>query len=1450
MNGKSTLALVVLAALAGVWLWQGDAWAPKLGYKPRHEVAPTSPAAAILDSLSPASLARVEVVYSSGDPLILERTDSGWRLPGNWPPRKPEVEELVETLGTLRSRFQSTPISDSTDLKPFGLASSQKPLVVNLTAKDQPPIKLTFGDPSPGEGETAFTRPAYVRVNDLPEVLQLGPDVMPVVHRPTDSYRRRQLFTDVERVRISASSPVPSPLGLQGGEAPATVTLPGEGTASIEILQPTIKLFGIPLNRLGGTFTLTRLGKLPEPGIYTKGGEPTIPPGRLAETWALNAPVRDHAEPERLRSLLVAVADLWVEQFVNPTEAEKATFDTKTGLNESARAITVKQSNGESVTVRFGAVSKTGERTETITMPSPQPGMPPQSIPRKIPFDYRYAKIDGNPQVFVVSAEKFPDLFVKVEQLTDAQVARFSTDEVEEVIVRHPGSPDVKLTRKKGNPKSANPAESLDRWFLDAKPNPLLADPARVDELLKQLAGFRSDRPENMTYPATPPVPDTRITVVAREKRAEGEPDAPARMYDLQIGKPETGKRLLPVQLAGWPRVTLVSDKLGPDELDSWVDALLFPKSVSSFLQRPAQAYRGRKLFDTSDMSLASVAVAAPSGGFALSKDAAGDWKLTQPISSDADVGKASQLATTLSSLESTEYLPDAPTPDVLKQFGLDKPAETVTLKFTGGQTYKLELGSPRPGKPEVFARLDGGDLFALPSSVVEQLTTGVVGLLPLKVWATPPEKISGLEITRTGDAAKDSYLLANEGTSWKLSGAFTAPIKFANAQPLLATLGTLQAVKYQAMAVANAADYGLDKPLLKVKLSYLEKKPSKPGTPPKDEEHASTRTLVIGGLTPDGGNRYAMLEQPNAPVFVVPAAFVSAAQTPPLELLDRSLLAVDLNRIARVRIATEKPEESFSLTKDDKGKWSAEGTTFGVDAERIARLTSILSNLPVIRLSAYGDATKWADFGLEKPATTITVILSGEKTETHTLALGNVDPSGAQFVRVDEGKAVGVVPALAAESLTRKKFDYADRALLTFDPTALVGLNRKQGKDELELAPAAALGWDIIKPAKNKADQTFVEELAETLARLRAEKISAYGKKDEVFKQFGLETPAALITLTIGDKAEQKILRLGNPVDPAKPEGERYASVDSPNPDASVGVLPAALVNKLLAKDVAFRDRTLAKFVDADKAILDRGDRKITFAKVGVAWKVTEPLVATAESAELEALIADLGKLRVDTWVGPKTGDLKAYGLDKPEAKWAIFDGDKPVLTLLLGKKMPDGRVNVATDKGELVGLLDPMMTTRVLAEYRLRKPWDVDAAQVEAVEIVKGSAKFDLQNAGMVWFDPAKAAEPIDVRAVNELLGTLGALRVERYAVDKNADPKLFGLDPPEMRMTVTMRNPMNQTITKKVLEIGAAVGGTEGKQRYARVVDTDNSAVFVLTMADTGRLTRDRAEYGLKK
>ena len=72
MNSKLTLALVLLAGVAGVWLWKGDDWAPKIGIRSSHPEPAKSDAIATLEGVTPTAITRVEVAYPSGDPLVLE----------------------------------------------------------------------------------------------------------------------------------------------------------------------------------------------------------------------------------------------------------------------------------------------------------------------------------------------------------------------------------------------------------------------------------------------------------------------------------------------------------------------------------------------------------------------------------------------------------------------------------------------------------------------------------------------------------------------------------------------------------------------------------------------------------------------------------------------------------------------------------------------------------------------------------------------------------------------------------------------------------------------------------------------------------------------------------------------------------------------------------------------------------------------------------------------------------------------------------------------------------------------------------------------------------------------------------------------------------------------------------------------------------------------------------
>ncbi|MBM3981116.1 MAG: DUF4340 domain-containing protein [Planctomycetes bacterium] len=1482
MNWKSTIALLILAAGAGAWLWKGDTWAPRLA----NRTAPADPAelTALEADFTPATVTRIEIAPPGGDVFAFERTAAGWQQSGNWPLRTVEVNELVDTVATLRTRFRPVALGEGADLAPFGLADAQKPLAVKVGVKGkEKPYELLFGEPALKPGETAFTRPAFVRVNGANEVLKLGPDVMPVLRRPADSYRRRQLFADVERVKFTGTAP-PFPMPGQPPEppAPTTVTLPGPGVEEVRVVDrsarpdPKTKADEQPKWHEGGSFALRRTGPTPAPTVTEKNAEPTVHPDRLAEAWALESPVRDRTDPATLQRVLAAVPDLWAETFVPAKDASfaldhpysiaqmlptlepfpaalvrfhpnaavldplaaKVPAPARAKLDKSEQSVTVKTKDGLPVTVKFGGtVITTREETETVTPPIP--GAEPRTETRTASTTYRYAQVEGNPQLFTLPADKVSALFVKAGELAEPRVAAFKLAEVRSVAIARPGAPAIVLNRKKGDPKATAPAARLDRWEIDQKPNPVPADTDEVEDFLSRVSGFRG-APDTDTYTrALDPATSVVVTVVTREKRPDGDPDAPAQEHKILIGAPDAARKL-PVQLAGWPRVALIPDRTGAPP-PGWLGATLFPTRLEPVFRRDSVAFRSRKLFDTADPATKLTGVTVDgAGGFALRHETGADardvWKLTAPIASAADEKAAEVLRTKLADLRATEFLAESAANPAA--FGLDKPKFTAALAFSNGRTYKLEVGGPRTDKKgEVYARLDGGAVFALPAAESDALAGGALTLLPLQVWAVPMEKLTGVEITREEAAKAESFALAKDGTNWKLTGPFAAPVAFLDAQPAVSALATLPAVKYETLAATDLAKYGLDKPFAKVKLSFLEVG--------SDGPRPTAKAVVIGGVTPGSLDRYAKLDEPTAPVFVLPAQYLAAVQTPPLSLLDRNLLLIDPAKIAKVQIAGDKPESAVTLTKGEKEKWSAEGAAFAVDSIVVTQLAAMFAPLPVEKLAAYGDAVKWADFGLDKPEYTVTVTLAGDKPVTRKLQIGKADATGGRYVRADDGPAVGVIPAFAAQALARTKLDFADRTLLTFKPDELLGLARTKGKDEFELAPGAGDGWDVTKPAKQKADKLLMEELADVLARLRADKVAAFGKKADVYKQFGLDTPEAVVTLTVGEKAEQKVLRFGRPVDAAKPDGDRYAALDGPGADAAVCVIGAALANKLLAPPVSFRDRTIVKFVDADKLELERGPRKVTFAKVNGTWKVTAPLAADAEQAALDDLVNELARLRANDWAAdkPTPAELKTFGLDSPEATWTVSNGDKGVLTLRLGKRLPDGRVYALTPTGA-VALLGAPQSAKVLAEYRTRKPWALDGFQADAVAFTRGDKSFAFQKTGAAWSDPAAPLDAVSTPAVTDLLAALAGLQVERYAVDADGNAALFGLDKPELKLTVLTKD------GPRALEIGGFVGGTDNKQRYARVVDKGRSDVFVLSAADTARLARDRAAYLLKK
>jgi hypothetical protein len=269
-----------------------------------------------------------------------------------------------------------------------------------------------------------------------------------------------------------------------------------------------------------------------------------------------------------------------------------------------------------------------------------------------------------------------------------------------------------------------------------------------------------------------------------------------------------------------------------------------------------------------------------------------------------------------------------------------------------------------------------------------------------------------------------------------------------------------------------------------------------------------------------------------------------------------------------------------------------------------------------------------------------------------------------------------------------------------------------------------------------------------------------------------------------------------------------------------------------------------VARFTDADRAVLERGPRKAVFAKVEGTWKLTEPIQADAEQAELEELINSLARLRADELVADKPADLKPFGLDKPQAHWHFYSGEKEVLDLLVGsraesKKGGDKGCYAKLAGGDLIFLLDSRLTAKILGEYRTRNMWtSLDSAQVDRISFGYPQNPFVLEKTDNTWRVQGKPKVQIKSEAVTETLDALSRMKVERYVVDKDADYKLYGLEPP--RLVLEIQTPSD----KKVLHVGRTEGAS--KRYYARVPEPNRSDVFIISESDGEHIVRDMAAF----
>jgi hypothetical protein len=209
------------------------------------------------------------------------------------------------------------------------------------------------------------------------------------------------------------------------------------------------------------------------------------------------------------------------------------------------------------------------------------------------------------------------------------------------------------------------------------------------------------------------------------------------------------------------------------------------------------------------------------------------------------------------------------------------------------------------------------------------------------------------------------------------------------------------------------------------------------------------------------------------------------------------------------------------------------------------------------------------------------------------------------------------------------------------------------------------------------------------------------------------------------------------------------------------------------------------------------RAERATAPSAAVAPWQLTKPLVAPAQAARIEALLATLEQLK------PSAPPLTPDRLREPSGGDAAFGLDAPQLTLVLQENgaarqlrfgalsAPGDQVFVRVVGDEHIYAVDARLLSlipREAAEWRDTSFVDVQALQFDRLLLTHAGNIIEFQRdaPGAPWRMNRPLRARVNQNRLLEALHQLHTVRVAEFVTDDpNADLDAYGLQPPEVEV-----------------------------------------------------------------
>jgi len=362
---------------------------------------------------------------------------------------------------------------------------------------------------------------------------------------------------------------------------------------------------------------------------------------------------------------------------------------------------------------------------------------------------------------------------------------------------------------------------------------------------------------------------------------------------------------------------------------------------------------------------------------------------------------------------------------------------------------------------------------------------------------------------------------------------------------------------------------------------------------------------------------------------------------------------------IKKIELRSPSGDIVVERGKDNQTWLLAKPVIARAEQATVDEMASALANLQVTD-TVEQNPDDLADFGLARPAVTVTVTTSDNRV-LPAILVGKQTPIGnSAYIKMADAPAVLLVASTFPANVEKSVDDLRARALFTLKPAAVQRFVIAPGAGGTELeAQRNGDNWTFLKPVHAPADSAAVEQFLDAVTPAQ---VSGFvDDKPADLNKYGLGSPSLRITL-YGDKHQQpESLLFGFKV----PEADKNAiyvrrGEGSDQPVVSVADYLFTIANKTFDD---LRDKTLLTFdqSNVERIVVGGGPPPSTLARApGGKWSITAGgKSGNAEVLVAESLLDQLHDLHGTKIVEDPMTDPKRYGMERPSIAFTLYSKD-----------------------------------------------------------------------------------------------------------------------------------------------------------------------------------------------